>query len=123
MLFIENEKVYITKGDNAALDVAIEDESGTAYTMRSGDTLTMTVRELPTAASEILLQIRSADASNRLVFLPADTNSIAVGAYSCDVQLNTSDGKVYTVYPMLDDTRRTKIKNFKNFIVMPEVSL
>ena len=56
--YIENEAIYLTKGDDAALEVSsIAAEDGSQYSMQAGDVLTLTVRALPSADSPALIQI------------------------------------------------------------------
>lgn len=120
MLFVEENVIYITKGDDAGLDVTITDENGEAYAMQDGDTLTLTVRQLPEATSPKIFAVTSA--SSRIVLSAQDTAGAEVGQYSADIQLNSS-GRVRTVWPMLDGRERRTVRNFKNFVIMPEVTI
>lgn len=120
MLFVEDNVVYITKGDDAALDVSIFTENGTPYAMQDGDTLTLTVRQLPDITSPVVLSVNSA--TNRIVLSAEDTRDAEVGRYSADVQFNTG-GRVRTVWPVLEGRARRSVANFKNFVIMPEVTI
>ena len=119
MFFVEDNVIYITRGDDAELEVSITDGEGTAYTMQDGDVLTLTVRELPDFDSEAVCKIDSE--TNRIIFSHADTADAEAGRYSADIQL-TSEGKRRTVWPELEDSERYKVKNFRNFVIMPEVT-
>ncbi len=119
MFKVEDSVVYITRGDDAELEVSITDGAGAAYTMQDGDTLTLTVRELPSFDSAVVFSVSSAD--NRIILSHADTANAEVGRYSADIEL-VSDGKRRTVWPELESSDRYKVKNFKNFVIMPEVS-
>ena len=122
-LYIENEAIYLTKGDDAALEVSsIAAEDGSQYEMQAGDVLTLTVRALPSADSPALIQIDSLPGVNRIVLRHADTAELNVGRYSADVQLTTSDGKRYTVWPAITGSGRYVVKNLNNFVIMPEVT-
>lgn len=54
---------------------------------------------------------------------PEDTREAEVGQYSADIQLTTADGEVHTVYPRLEGKARYRKRNFKNFVIMPEVTM
>lgn len=119
MLKIENNKIYMVRGDDEVLQVALE-----GYEMASGDTLTLTVRELPSNESKVLLSSTSAPGSNRIVIRHADTTEVPVGAYSADVQLLTADGLRRTVWPTnITDPTRQRAANMKNFILVSEVTI
>ena len=121
--YIENEAIYLTKGDDAALEVSsIAAEDGSQYEMQAGDVLTLTVRALPSADSPVLIQIDALPGSNRIVFRHEDTAELTVGRYSADVQLTTAEGKRYTVWPTITGSGRYVVKNLNNFVIMPEVT-
>ena len=121
--YIENEAIYLTKGDDAALEVSsIAAEDGSEYSMQAGDVLTLTVRALPSADSPALIQIDSLPGVNRIVLRHEDTAELNVGRYSADVQLTTADGKRYTVWPTITGSGRYVVKNLNNFVIMPEVT-
>lgn len=121
--YIESDVIYITKGDDAVLEVSsIAAEDGSQYEMQAGDVLTLTVRALPSADSPALIQIDSMPGVNRIVLRHADTADLDVGRYSADVQLTTADGKRYTVWPAITGSGRYVVKNLNNFVIMPEVT-
>lgn len=121
--YIESDVIYLTKGDDAALEVSsIAAEDGSQYSMQAGDVLTLTVRALPSADSPALIQIDSLPGVNRIVLRHADTAELDVGRYSADVQLTTADGKRYTVWPTITGSGRYLVKNLNNFVIMPEVT-
>lgn len=121
--YIESDVVYLTKGDDAVLEVSsITAADGEEYELRDTDVLTLTVRALPSDQSPVLIQIDSLPGSNRIVIGHADTAELTVGRYSADVQLTTADGKRFTVWPTIAGSGRYVIKNFNNFIIMPEVT-
>ena len=121
--YIESDVIYITKGDDAVLEVSsIAAEDGSQYSMQAGDVLTLTVRALPSADSPALIQIDSLPGVNRIVLRHADTAELDVGRYSADVQLTTADGKRYTVWPAITGSGRYVVKNLNNFVIMPEVT-
>lgn len=119
MLKVENGRIYVVRGDDEVLSVALE-----GYEMAAGDVLTLTVRELPTAESAALITVKSAPGSNRIVLSHADTANVPYGAYSADVQLLTADGLRRTVWPTnITDPARARGSNMKNFIVVSEVTV
>ena len=122
--YIESDVIYLTKGDDAVLEVSsIATEGGDEYALQETDVLTLTVRALPSAQSPALLQIDALPGSRRIVFSHADTAELDVGRYSADVQLTTADGKRYTVWPTITGSGRYVVKNLNNFVIMPEVTI
>lgn len=121
--YIENDVIYLTKGDDAVLEISsIATEGGEEYALQETDVLTLTVRALPSAQSPALIQIDALPGSNRIVFSHDDTAELDVGRYSADVQLTTAEGKRYTVWPTITGSGRYVVKNLNNFVVMPEVT-
>lgn len=121
--YIESDVIYLTKGDDAVLEVSsVATEGGAEYELQDTDVLTLTVRALPSAQSPALLQVDALPGSNRIVFSHADTAELDVGRYSADVQLTTAEGKRYTVWPTITGSGRYVVKNLNNFVIMPEVT-
>ena len=121
--YIENDVIYLTKGDDAVLEItSIATEGGAEYELQDTDVLTLTVRALPSAQSPALLQVDALPGSRRIVFGHADTAELTVGRYSADVQLTTAEGKRYTVWPTITGSGRYVVKNLNNFVIMPEVT-
>ena len=121
--YIESDVIYITKGDDAVLEItSIATEGGAEYELQGTDVLTLTVRALPSAQSPALLQIDAQPGSRRIVFGHEDTAELDVGRYSADVQLTTSDSKRYTLWPNITGNNRYMVKNLNNFVIMPEVT-
>lgn len=123
MLIIENDVVYITRGDDGTLKVAVTSDDGSSYTMQPGDTLTLTVREAPTRDPPVIFTAIGAAGSERIPIRHEDTAEVEPGRYSADVQLRTEAGRRHTVWPELPAADRYKAKNFRNFIIMPEVTM
>lgn len=122
--YIESDAIYITKGDDAVLEVSsITTDGGEEYALQDADVLTLTVRALPSADSPALIQIDAPPGINRIVFRHEDTAELNVGRYSADVQLTTADGRRYTIWPTITGSGRYVAKNFRNFVIMPEVTL
>ena len=122
MLYIEDGVIAVTRGDDAVIEASIHTSTGQDYQMAPGDTLTLTVRALPSARQPALLSLTAAPGSNRLVLRGADTDGIAPGKYSCDIQLDCEDGGRYTVLPS-PEAGPMGFGNWENFVVLPEVTI
>ena len=123
MLYMEENIIYITKADDGVLEMnSLVDAQGTPYELSEGDQLTLTVRSAPTDESPVVFATTSVPGSNRLVIRSADTADAEPGRYSADVQLTTADGYRFTVWPMLEGSKRYRTSNLKNFVIMPEVT-
>ena len=109
MLMIRNGKIMLTRGDSAYITVTLKSQEGSAYTMQAGD-------KLAVDTSSVLLQ--SVSDSNTIKLTPEQTEKLASGSYSYDIQLTTVAGDVFTV------AGATSINsNLANFIVLPEVTV
>lgn len=117
MTLIDDEVLKITKNDDVSFSIIIKDSLGQEYVIEDGDKLTITVRELPTEDSPILLQ---ATTTTNTFDIPRSMTNIPAGRYTCDIQLDTRFGKRYTVFPIRDI--HGYVRNEKNFIVDPEVT-
>ena len=120
MLIIENNSIFLNRGDDAVLNVVITNSAGEAYELRPGDGLTLTVRELPTADSPVLLTATSATSEIELTH--TITSLLDVGQYSADIELTLANGSRITIWPVLTGNARFKEKNYKNFTIMSEVA-
>lgn len=116
MLIVEEGKIFLTRGDDAELTIVVSD-----YTQQEGDTIRLTVRENSGDTDEPLLEITNT--TNVLTFEHGDTELLEVGEYTADIQIDTVDGKRYTVWPVPDAAFRSRNANYRNFIIMPEVTL
>lgn len=122
MFKIEDGVIYITRGDNAALDItAYIDDGETPYELQEGDSYTFTVRKISSRSSDVVFSVTSVN--ERIVIAHEDTENAEVGKYSADIQLNTSSGDRYTIWPSFDVTKPSKEYNYKNFCIMPEVTM
>ena len=112
--YIESDVIYLTKGDDAVLEVveAVLEPRAVAPVVVVGRC----------AEGPALIQIDALPGSRRIVFRHEDTAELTVGRYSADVQLTTADGKRYTVWPTITGSGRYVVKNLNNFVIMPEVT-
>ena len=121
MIYVENDVVNLTRGDDADLEIELITDEGDKFELGEDEYLIFGVKEFPTAASELLLEIRSEPGSAIFRFTHADTADMEVGFYSCEVQLMTCDGQRVTVWPTLTGAKRTSVGNRRNFCLMSEV--
>lgn len=89
--------IHLTRGDNAKLNIAINDEvTHTAYIIQPNDKLTLSVRK--TISTPYVFQ-KHIIGSSQFSVVPSDTSDLIFGEYEYDVQLTTSDNEIYTVIP------------------------
>lgn len=118
----KNDVINLTRGDDATLTVALyNDDDGSEEQMGDQEYLIFGIREAPTEDAEIILEIQSDPGSNTITIAHNDTNDLAVGFYSAEVQLMRADGRRVTVWPKLTDQQRTSKSNRRNFCLMTEV--
>lgn len=122
MFYVEDQVIYLTRGDTATLAVTLATENGEEYTVGADDILTLTVRKEPKAESTVIFR-RSVTGKQEIDILPEDTRDAEIGQYSADAQITTATGDVFTVFPRLEGSARYKTKNYKNFVIMPEVTI
>lgn len=96
MLYVDNENVFLTRGDSCDLIVTIRDITGSIYEMQAGDILTFTIK-VNCYTEDIIIQKEIS--SNIITLTPADSEKLAYGAYWYDVQLTTAGEDIYTVIP------------------------
>ena len=111
MFDIENEIIKFTKGDSIAFDVDLKNADGTPYEMQSGDNLKMTVRKNLSENA-----VFSGSYTTPTISIPHTLSKLFTpGKYCYDIELDTSDGGVYTVVGIKNECER-------NLIVFPEVT-
>ena len=124
MLYIDDDVISITRGDDATLEITINKSDGTEFEMDPSDTLTLTVRERPCCGCPVLLTSTSAPGSNRIVLSGDAKAEVCPGRYSYDVQLNRANGERYTILPNeIDPELQGRTANWRNFIIMGEVTI
>lgn len=123
MFVIEDDVIYITRGDDAALDVTayLDDEQSEAYELQEGDKFIFTVRRIASAKSDVVFSVEST--TGRIVISHTDTADKEVGKYSADIQLSVASGDRYTIWPKFNVTKPSKEFNYKNFCIMSEVTM
>lgn len=124
MLSIIDDKIYMVRGDDEEIEVAVQNGDGTPYVVQPGDVFTLTVRENPSGESPVLLQTSSLPGSSRIIIRHADTSELNYGAYSADIQLLMADGKRKTIWPALKaSASRLSSSNLRNFNIASEVTM
>ena len=111
MFQFKNNMIKMTRGDSGSLKVDLKSSSNVPYTMRDGDTLTLTVKK--SVKSEVLMQIIST--TNTIYISPTDSKKLVVGNCVFDIELRTASGDVFTIIG-LDDS------GDKNMTVYAEVT-
>lgn len=91
MFKIQNNIIYITRGDTGIFDISILDSNKQEYILKENDTLTFTVKE-DTVTVDILIQ----KTGKKITIEPNDTANLLYGDYIYDVQL-IHDGIVDTI--------------------------
>lgn len=93
----ETNKIIITKGDTATMQVEAYDCEQKKYDIKPNDRVLIKVKK--TQNSEPVIN-KEADADNIITFLPNDTNELDSGLYVYDIQIITENGNIYTIIPL-----------------------
>ena len=123
MLQVENNIIFLTKGDEGVLPVDVTIHDGTAYEMGESDFLTLSVRRLPAKDSPLLMQAKSNHGSNHIIIPAEATADMEPGKYSADIQLTDASGRPYTVWPNKTEVEPNGNRSFNNFYLTPEVTV
>lgn len=92
MFKIEEQTIYLTKGDSAYIRVKVEPDS---YIAHEGDTITLSVKKKITDSGYAFQKVVAA--GEVIHIIPEDTKNLDCGKYIYDVQLSTSYGDVFTI--------------------------
>ena len=116
MFKIEDDFIYLTRGDTAYITLELEDEDKFFV----GDIVALSVKRNLTSESIYALHKEKIvdEESNTLVIKikPEDTNDMSYGLYYYDIQLTRTNGDVFTIItPDKDDLRA-------NFKLLKEVT-
>lgn len=124
MLKIIDNTIYIVRGDDETLTVNLSADNE-PVTIGEHDTLTLTVRQLPSEESPVIFSSTSVPGTNCIAIRHDDTADKDYGQYSADIQLLTADGLRKTVWPVVseDNIPPTRATNLKNFVILPEVTM
>ena len=96
MLDIVGNRIYLTRGDSALIDLKIVDEAGLPYEYVPGDKIYFRMKE--NAFTNVLLLVKEIDAETLTLELkPEDTSSLGFFPYRYEVELVTAQGYRFTV--------------------------
>lgn len=112
-----SEIISLPRGTCISLPVNMVSD-GEAVVMDETDYLVLTVREIASESSPILLEITGDKGSNVLTIHESDTASMEVGKYSAEIRLYHF-GCVYSVWGI--DATDSREKNLKNFVILAGV--
>lgn len=116
MFVIEDQKMYLTKGDSASLTIDLVDAAGLPESVQTNDVLTLTVRDKP--GGNLIFSAENAVGSNEINITHDMTASQKASVYSADIQLKRGQDR-YTIWPTRPfDT----VGNMGNFVLLPEVT-
>lgn len=90
----KNNKMILTKGDNATFQVKLADLNGKE--VKKTGTFVFTLRENPDSAT---YKITKTCTDGKFAIIPSDTSSLTAGLYCYDVQFTDNDNNVSTVIP------------------------
>ena len=96
MLDVQNEKIYLTCGDTAYLDVELTTSSGEPYTPTYGDKLYFRLKKSVNKGALLLEKEVNVDTLT-LELSPEDTAGLDFGSYCYEVELVTALGQHFTV--------------------------
>lgn len=89
-------KIYLTRGDTAYIDVALEDNSGNNYEPVQGDKLYFRLKK--NVYEKALIVEKEIDLETlKLEITPEDTKMLGFGTYCYEVELVTEAGEHFTV--------------------------
>lgn len=96
MLDVQNEKIYLTRGDTAYLEVELTTRSGESYAPIYGDKLFFRLKKSANKGS-LLLEKGININTLTLEISPEDTAGLEFGNYCYEVELVTALGQHFTV--------------------------
>lgn len=100
MFTIDDNRIYLTRGDTADIAVSLKNLDDSDYEMQDGDTLYFRMKRYATKdASDILVEKIAEVTEDEVIIslVPTDTLELAFGVYRYEVELVTYDDKHYTV--------------------------
>ena len=100
MFIIEDNRIFLTRGDTAVIEVTLENMDKSEYVLQSGDTLIFRMKRAATKSPSEILMEKFADVTETDVtfsITPSDTELLGFGLYRYEVELVTALGEHYTV--------------------------
>ena len=111
--------ISIPRGTCKTINVTPKSADGTPIELSTTDTVVLTVRELASPDSPILLQAESA-AGTTQIQLHEDETTLPPGKYSADIRFKHA-GCTFVVWGIQDND--TKVANLGNFIILVGVGV
>lgn len=96
MLRVSRNRITLTRGDTAYLNIALIDDSGGAYTPIEGDKLYFRLKK-SAISSSLLLEKEVYIDTGVLELKPEDTARLDFGLYRYEIELVTEAGEHFTV--------------------------
>lgn len=95
MIKITNNKIHLTRGDTASIDVVLYDNNGDEYTPEEGDTIKFRLKQDPYA--ETILLEKTVDTESMILLIEeSETAELSFGTYYYEIELITSNDYHYT---------------------------
>lgn len=99
MLSINENTIYLTRGDSASIKLTLLNSDGTSYSPDSGDTIRFAMKQYMSDSAAVLVT-KSIDTSTLILSLaPSDTESLTYSTsrpYKYDIEITYSGGDVDT---------------------------
>lgn len=96
MLIITRNRISLTRGDTAVLQIELRNSKNEIYHIRDGDELVFTLKK--TTSTDTIL-IRKCAVEMTVKLYPEDTKDMIYGMYTYDIQLKKENGEICTVVP------------------------
>ena len=96
MLKIAKDKIYLTRGDTAFIEISITDEHGDPYEYKEGDHVYFRLKQSSTA-KVIIIEKEINLETGQLLIEPDDTKDLKFMVYRYEVELVTVEGYHFTV--------------------------
>lgn len=98
MFTVNKNNITLIRGDTGMFSIQVQDISGNVVDLVASDVLTFTLRRTP-RHPEIVMQKTIEPVALMLTIDPEDTEGMAFGRYSYDIELKHADGSVDTIIP------------------------
>ena len=96
MLEINNNRIYLTRGDTAYITVALTDSSGNNYTPIAGDKIYFRLKK--NVFGNNLILVKEVNTSTlKLELNPSDTQNLDFTSYRYEIELVKASGECFTV--------------------------
>lgn len=106
MIRVENDAIYIARGNSGTIDLIISDEVGVSYQLEKGDALVLGVKKNCDDEEVLIKKTKYTEnifngASNIYIYTfaidPNDTSALDFGNYRYDITLTYKNGAVDTI--------------------------